>query len=268
VFVLPAALEAQLAPAARRARAAGHGDATTVAPVAPIERVPTNLRAHALPTGARSDDADLLPLGVDAGTGAPAFLEVPDGEHVLVLGAARSGRSTTLTRLVVAWRDAHPDGVVVAVLPRRSALDRHHIDEAVPASDLARLAAVVDPSAAQQRAVLVVVDDAELVDDPETVLARLAASRRPGCTIVAAARPDAIRQVYGHWTGVLRRSRLGIIATGGSDTDGDLLGVLLPRRAPIEPRAGLVWIADRGRCALAQVAIDAPKFVDVLRVAN
>jgi S-DNA-T family DNA segregation ATPase FtsK/SpoIIIE len=100
------------------------------------------------------------------------------------------------------------------------------------------------------------------------VLARLAASRRPGCTIVAAARPDAIRQVYGHWTGVVRRSRLGIIATGGSDTDGDLLGALLPRRTPIAPRAGLAWIVDQGRAVLAQVAVDTSEVIDGLRVAN
>jgi S-DNA-T family DNA segregation ATPase FtsK/SpoIIIE len=127
---------------------------------------------------------------------------------------------------------------------------------------------MVEQASTKHQAVLVVVDDAELVDDPDGILARLAASRRPGCTILAAARPDAIRQVYGHWTGVVRRSRLGIIATGGGDTDGDLLGVLVPRRAPIGPRAGLVWIADRGRTTLVQVAVDTPETVDSLRVAN
>jgi S-DNA-T family DNA segregation ATPase FtsK/SpoIIIE len=208
---------------------------------------------------------------VNAATGSPAILEVPDGEHVMVLGAARSGRSTTLARLVVAWRQVHPDGVVVAVLPRRSVLALHHVDHVdhvVPASDLARLTSTLEAATAAHRAALVVVDDAELVDDPDGALAHLAASRRVGCTIVAAARPDAIRQAYGHWTGVIRRSRLGIVATGGSDTDGDLLGVHLPRRAPIAPRAGLVWIADRGNTVLAQVAVDTFESVDSLRVAN
>jgi S-DNA-T family DNA segregation ATPase FtsK/SpoIIIE len=100
------------------------------------------------------------------------------------------------------------------------------------------------------------------------VLAALATSRRPGITIVAAARPDAIRQAYGHWTGVVRRSRLGLVATGGGDTDGDVLGAALPRRAALPSRPGLMWLVDRGRVVLVQVAVDTPSFVDGLRTAN
>ena len=36
---------------------------------------------------------------------APAVLAVPDGEHVLVAGPARSGRSTALARLATSWRE-------------------------------------------------------------------------------------------------------------------------------------------------------------------
>ncbi|HEU4841431.1 MAG TPA: hypothetical protein VFT09_08315, partial [Ilumatobacteraceae bacterium] len=93
---------------------------------------------------------------------------------------------------------------------------------------------------------LLVVDDAERVDDPR--LGPLAAERRPGLLIAAAGRPDALRTLYGHWTGVVRRSRLGVLLAAGADVDGDVLGELLPRRPPIPPRPGLAWFVDaRGR---------------------
>ena len=64
-----------------------------------------------------------LVVGVDFETLGPARLAVPDGEHVLVAGPPRSGRSTALVRLAASWREAHPDGAVVAIAPvRRSPL--------------------------------------------------------------------------------------------------------------------------------------------------
>ncbi len=56
----------------------------------------------------------------------------------------------------------------------------------------------------------------------------------------------------------MRRSRTGLVATGGSDLDGDLLGAVLPRRTPIAPRPGLMWLVDGGRSRLVQVAHPAP----------
>jgi hypothetical protein len=37
------------------------------------------------------------------------------------------------------------------------------------------------------------------------------------------------------------------------DTDGDVLGELLPRRPPLPPRPGLAWIVGAGQRVLAQV---------------
>jgi S-DNA-T family DNA segregation ATPase FtsK/SpoIIIE len=90
------------------------------------------------------------------------------------------------------------------------------------------------------------------------MLASLAASRRHGLLIVATGKPDSLRQTYGHWTGVVRRSRLGLVTTAANDLDGDLLGAMLPRRTPIAPRPGLVWLVSDGTFVLTQVAVDAP----------
>jgi S-DNA-T family DNA segregation ATPase FtsK/SpoIIIE len=270
VHAVPEGLEAQLALPSRRVQRRASFGSLEVPPITPIDPVPALITARELPpTGPRDGDggADVIALGVDCSTALTAFLEVPEGEHILVLGPSRSGRSTTLTRVMVAWRGAHPEGTVLAVLPRRSAVQRPHVDRVVQVAELGTLPSVVNPAAAAG-GVLLVVDDAELVDDPEGFLAALAASRQAGITIVAAARPDAIRQTYGHWTGVVRRSRLGVVATGGGDTDGDVLGVVLPRRSALRARVGLAWLVDRGQATLVQVAVDAPGAVGDLRAAN
>jgi S-DNA-T family DNA segregation ATPase FtsK/SpoIIIE len=101
--------------------------------------------------------------------------------------------------------------------------------------------------------VLVVVDDAERVADSGGHLAALAGDRDPNVTIVAAGRPDALRSMYGHWTAVVRRSRIGLIMSTGADTDGDLFGEPLPRRLPIAARQGLAWLIDAGGRRLVQV---------------
>jgi len=133
------------------------------------------------------------------------------------------------------------------VAPRRTVLDEERryrsLDE------------VVDDLPPHGR-VLIAVDDAELVDDVGGALAKLAASRRPGLMIVATGKPDSLRQSYGHWTGVIRRSRLGIVMAASNDLDGDLLGATLPRHLPIAARPGLAWLVSDGNVDLVQIAVD------------
>jgi S-DNA-T family DNA segregation ATPase FtsK/SpoIIIE len=191
--------------------------------------------------GVVTADGDVtLVIGIDFETLGDATLRVPDGEHVLVAGPARSGRSTALATLAASWRAACPAGVVRAVVPRgRVAWPAGEVDTLAGA-----LASLADLAPGTR--VLLVVDDAERVDDPH--VGPLAAERRPGLLIAAAGRPDALRTLYGHWTGVVRRSRLGVLLAAGADVDGDVLGELLPRHPPIPPRPGLAWLVDaRGR---------------------
>jgi len=179
-------------------------DRTPVAP--PVEPIPRRLRIDRLPT--HRDGRPALGLGVPSGE--PIHLSLRPGEHLLVLGAPRTGRTSALATVSVVWR---------AVLPGHP---------------------------------LVVVDDADTVDDSDGSLARLAGDGRT--TIIAAARPDALRTQYGHWTTILRRSRSGLVAAGGSELDGDLLGQILPRTLPAPPRPGLMWLVADGTASLLQVA--------------
>jgi hypothetical protein len=43
---------------------------------------------------------------------------------------------------------------------------------------------------------------------------------------------------------------------GGGDSDADLLGLVLPRRLPVRPRAGLMWTVDHRGHRLVQVSLD------------
>ena len=214
-----------------------------------VERVgtlPSFVDASALGRPAHHDGVLTLPVGLRFDTCGPAGLDVADGEHVLVIGPGRSGRSTVLVRLMRAWMEAHPDGWVGVIAPRRS-----------PLSPLARDAAhqVVErlPAAG---AALLVVDDAELMDDPSGALARLVGSRRPGLLVVAAGRPESLRAAYGHWSAGVRRSRLGMVMAGATDMDADVLGAVLPRWAPIPPRPGLGHLVADGTETLVQCALD------------
>ena len=216
-----------------------------------IHVVPAVVTAHELPGGSAHDGITSLPLGLDFVSGDTHSLELPDGEHLLIIGGARSGRSSTLVRIAQAWRDAHPDGCIAAITPRRSVIDSSgRVTTQLTGPDTSVLDGLPPLGP-----LLLLVDDAEMVDDPAGSLAALAAGGRPNTWIVAAGRPDALRQLYGHWTMIVRRSRSGLVLTGGSDVDGDLLGVALPRRTPVPARPGLAWSVANGTIALSQIAL-------------
>jgi DNA segregation ATPase FtsK/SpoIIIE, S-DNA-T family len=211
--------------------------------------------AGSLPPSTHRDGTSALTIGIDFATLAPVELEVPDGEHVLVAGPARSGRSTALQRLIAGWRDAHRDGVVVVHCPRMTSPVIGWVRTAVPdAFVVDNEEAVIAAVAHVHRRVLVAVDDAERVVDADGRLTTLTTDRHPDVTVIAAGRPDTLRTMYGHWTAVVRRSRIGLVMSTGADTDGDLFGEPLPRRSPVPPRPGLAWMIDAGARRLVQVA--------------
>ncbi len=216
----------------------------------PVGNLPVHVAVADLPPGRRRPDgATELVVGVDFLSLAPATLTVPDGEHLIVAGPPRSGRTTALIRLAESWRQAHPEGAGYVIAPRRQQL---------PGAGWAETAAVDDVVAAMEasaegRPCLVVVDDAERVDDDNGGLAALVADRRAGLLVVAAGRPDALRTQYGHWTGVIRRGRTGLLMSMCADIDGDVLGELLPRHPPLPPRPGLGWVVGGGQRVLVQI---------------
>lgn len=260
LVVTSSKLEAQLVVLPLPPAAADHPD-PSVAGVAPavIATLPDDVAALGLPPSTvESAGASSLVAGLEFATMRPTAVEVPDGEHVLVVGPARSGRSTALVTLAEGWRDAHPGARVVVHSPRPSSpllawagsIGGAGGVEAVDAAMLAARAAAVTGD----EPVAFVVDDAERVEDGDQSLLALVGARHPGVVVIAAARPDALRTMYGHWTSVVRRSRIGMAMTGGADTDAELLGETGLRRLPIPARRGLAWLIDGAGRRLMQVA--------------
>ena len=189
-------------------------------------------------------------VGVGHRSLQPVALDVPAGDHLLVIGPSRSGRTELLSQLRRGWSEARPDAAQVVVCPRR-------LPAGARADAMGHALVDLHHELAAGRAALLVVDDAELVADPDGGLAALAAASPEGLVIVAACRPDAVRS-HGHWVATLRRSRRGVLMSPASDLDADALGVTLPRHPPLPPRPGLCWLVSDGSAVLAQAATATP----------
>ena len=177
----------------------------------------------------------------------PVGFTLHNGEHAVLLGPARTGRTNALAAIAAAARTAAVPVTVIA--------DGN--------SDLATLLGVesvapeafeVPDDAASRR--LVLVDDADKVSDPSATLAALAAARAGRCHLVVSSTAERLRSCYGHWLHELRACRTGMLFRPGP-LDADLLGAVLPSRLAIAsvPGRGLV-VAD-GTATLVQVALAA-----------
>lgn len=161
-------------------------------------------------------------------------LRLHRGEHALILGPARSGRSNALAAIAAACEarcvmvaDGSGTGSELAALTGC---------ELVGVESLAD--AILSPP------MVVLVDDCLNVADPDGRLAALVASPPPGVHLVVTAKAEQFRSAYGHWAADIRSSRVGILLKP-DPIDGDLLGVSLPARLELPNVAGRgVLIAD------------------------
>jgi S-DNA-T family DNA segregation ATPase FtsK/SpoIIIE len=192
-----------------------------------------------------------LPVGIGERSLQPAGLHLADGEHVLVAGAARSGRSTLLASAVALVRAQRPDVGITVICTRRSPL--RELAGVRLVTDLLDIEPAVDAIATADGPQLLVVDDAETVDDQSGRLVALLKERRSGLRVIASGRADALRTAYGHWTGELRRSRTGVLLKP-RDGDGDLWSTSLPRHAPARFPVGRGYLLCDGDVELVQVA--------------
>ncbi len=225
--VWPALLEAQVAsPEGWSSRCHGSGPGPLPIAVLPAE-VPADAGRGWSSFGG---GGCRLFVGLGSTDLAPVTLEVPAGEHVTVIGPPRSGRTGVLARLAQSWQEATGAGRVLWWSGR----DRHGLENRR------------DELVGSVGEVLLVVDDADLVDDPDGWLARLLAGGRPGLTAVVSARPGALRSAYGHWTQIVRRSRRGLLLDGIDELDADLLGAALPRDRRVPARPGRGWLVVDG----------------------
>ena len=205
---------------------------------APIGVLPTDVRSIDV-AGFTSDHGLSIGLGIGDGALAPVGLVLHPGDHALVTGPSRSGRSTTLLTVATVL-GARPDVHVHAVTGRASSPLRAVAGCVTRFDDL-----VIDGGGRH----VVLVDDAEAVDDPFGFVA----SAPDDVHVVAAARSDAVHASYGHWTRDLRRSRTGLVLHAEAE-DGALVGTALPRRREPWTVPGRGYLVVDGLPELVQVA--------------
>ncbi|MDB5063645.1 MAG: putative FtsK/SpoIIIE family protein [Chloroflexi bacterium] len=249
----------QVARAASLAEAVASTAAHTNTPTrraAPIEALPDEVAVADVAGALRLGPGPwFLPLGVGAANLAPTGLTVHEGEHILVAGPARSGKSTALCSIAGMVAQAGSGVVVVGIATRRSPL-RTCTDLDRVATSPAEVAAVLAPIAGDPRPHLVLIDDADSMDDTDRAIAALLTQGRPDVRVIAAGRADVLRSLFNHWTQSIRRSKLGLLLRPG-ELDGELLGAALPRRQWVAARVGRGYLVDNGTVELAQVAADA-----------
>jgi S-DNA-T family DNA segregation ATPase FtsK/SpoIIIE len=195
-------------------------------------------------------------LGIGIGDTAlrPVVLRLGPGEGALVAGGARSGKSSVLRLLADAAAGSSVQ--VLGVSFRASPLRDARLDQFF--GDPGALAAWLEGAAGEPDTPrLLLVDDADLVDDPSGRLAALLQQRRPGLRVVAAGRSETLRAQYGHWTTWVRRHRTGLLLLPLADSDSELLQIALPRQGTWQARPGLGYLVSEGRAELVQVAAPA-----------
>ena len=233
-----------------RARAARHG-ACVPADAAPftVGALPDRVMASDLPPGSPfivGLDADGLPSGFDPDL---------DGRRLLVAGARRAGRTTTL--LTIAGRCVSAGRP--AVLVSRSGMTAPVAGRTVGGfwtvgpADVSTLVAL----RREHPHLVVLVDDADQLGGSavEPVLSEIVGLLdRDGGVVVAAVEPHALaRLIRGPAVDVASR-RTGLLLSPAGSTDGDAFGVRVPK-AGGPPRPGRGHLVARGVVTDIQVAI-------------
>jgi S-DNA-T family DNA segregation ATPase FtsK/SpoIIIE len=193
-----------------------------------------------------------IPAGIREDTLEPAFLELFEGEHILIAGPARSGKSTLLLGIVETVRalpeDRRPR--VWAVYDRRSPLAAAEFDRAAATAD--EVPGLLAELRKQTGPVILLIDDAERVADPDKALTSVVDDPPPGLVVIAAGRATDLRSTYSHWTKGVRKARCGVLLQPDLDYDGDLFSIKLPRSAPVALTPGRGYACLGGDTVLVQ----------------
>ncbi len=144
-----------------------------------------------------------MPLGIGDETLEPAGFELYEGDHAIIAGPSRSGRTTALLVVAEVVARLYPEIRITGIAARRSALRECPVLSRVVTSvdELAELAGELRSADGPQ---LLLVDDADTVDDPDARLSDLFAAPLGNLHAIVAGRGDALRTL-GHWSVGARR---------------------------------------------------------------
>ena len=200
------------------------------------------------------DEPWRIPIGLREADMAPQYLELYEGEHMLIAGPARSGKSTLLMGLAESLRtSAVAEGTDLAVWgigSKRSPIASSDLDNVAVGPD--EIPALVAAARMRTAPLVLLIDDAERFDDADQSITDLVGSNLPHVHVIAAGRSDDLRSLYSHWTKVVRKSRCGVLLVPNRDYDGELLGITVPRSAPVRISSGRGYACMGGQGALIQ----------------
>lgn len=193
-----------------------------------------------------------IPVGLAEDTLRPAMLEVFEEEHIMIGGPARSGKSSLLCAIAELLLNTSADQrpAVWGISNRRSPLGKLPLDKV--ASNQDDIPAMLAALRLETGPIFLLIDDAERVDDPDQSIANVLTSTSPRVCVVAAGRAGDLRSQYGHWTKKLSKSRCGVVLQPDVDFDGELIGIRLPRRAPVALTTGRGYAGVGGSMSLIQ----------------
>jgi S-DNA-T family DNA segregation ATPase FtsK/SpoIIIE len=220
----------------------------------PVGVLPESVGINALLGAGRAEREPLfIPFGIGDETLEPAGFELYEGDHAMIAGPARTGRTTALLVVAEVLSRLYPDIPLVGIATRRSALrDCGALTKVITAAE--ELADLVTELRDAQQLHVLLVDDADVVDDPTRGLSDLFGAPRANLHAIVAGRTDALKTL-GHWSVGVRRSRTGLLLQPDVQVDGPLLGVTLPRRPTPPVRPGCGYRVDPGGFELVQVAL-------------
>jgi DNA segregation ATPase FtsK/SpoIIIE, S-DNA-T family len=222
---------------------------------------------------AHAPEIRLLPLQVDADELPPpekplqAFVALGNAElrpvavdlaerHFLVSGPYRSGRTSALRLVAEALRETTPALELHLLAPRRSELSDLGLWTS-RAAGVAECEVSVERLAQLEENAVVVVDDGEELADglAATALAGIVRRGRDhGVRVVAAVERQVALSSFSPWLIELRKEKYGLLLEPDLSVDGDILGVVLPRRLTVAFPVGRGFLVDRGSFELVQLA--------------
>lgn len=224
----------------------------------PVRTLPTAVTLADLPDRSRRDgDAYRLTLGIADDDLGPADLLLEPGDHALIAGAPRAGKSTLLVSIAHQLRRVDPDALMVGLCGERSPL-REAADVFDGVGSVEGLARYLKAAVDEDRRWLVLVDDAPRLADVDDALSGVVGAGRPGLHVIVAGRSDDFRRALSHWSRPVRDARNGALLQPNLSADGDLLGTRLPRKVNIPLVVGRGFVVNLGDPVLAQTAMPDP----------
>ncbi len=218
----------------------------------PVECLPSVVKADVLPQTLLTQEPIHLPVGLSGATLSTVGLNLHRGEHALVLGPARSGKTSALQLLAAKFTEVGGSVLTLGLsnppLVAEAADTNHSLIKVCSDADdlVAKATFAHNPT-------LVVIDDAEAVLDPLGHLKTLATQHKSDLHIVAAGNADRLRTAYGHWTAELRFSRTGVLLQPHL-LDGDFFNVQLPSHSSLPKLAGRGYLIQNTTVTLLQMA--------------